>query len=125
MRHLTEGNTGWKGASGGMAAMDRRGGGSELGCSTSRTRRDEAWVQNGTSGGRGSSCVLFIGRGEWLGWRYGGGLCTFNETNGFKAILREGELVGCWFGGGGEAAWVHGMTAHQPVADSLNGWWRS
>jgi hypothetical protein len=48
----------------------------------------------------------FIGRGttnRGAGRRYGGGRWTFNETDGFKAITREGEAVVCRFGGGGEA----------------------
>jgi hypothetical protein len=37
---------------------------------------------------------------------HGGGEWTFNENDGFKAIRREGEAVGCQFGGGGEATWT-------------------
>jgi hypothetical protein len=37
---------------------------------------------------------------------HGGGRWTFNETDGFKAIRREGEAVGWRFGGGGEATWT-------------------
>jgi hypothetical protein len=64
MGHLTEGNTGRKGAGGGMAVMDQRGSGLEFGCGRSRTQRGKAWAQNGTGGGRGSSWALFIGRGS-------------------------------------------------------------
>jgi hypothetical protein len=50
------------------------------------------------------------------GRRYGGGRWTFSETDSFKAIRREGEVVGCRFGGGGEAtrtAWLLGWgTRH-------------
>jgi hypothetical protein len=46
MGHLTEDNTGQKGAKGGIAAMDQRSSGLELGCSMSRARRGIAWVQN-------------------------------------------------------------------------------
>jgi hypothetical protein len=34
------------------------------------------------------------------------GRWTFNETDGFKTIRREGEAVGCRFGGKGEATWT-------------------
>jgi hypothetical protein len=34
---------------------------------------------------------------------HGGGRWTFNESDGFKVIRREGEVVRCRFGVGGEA----------------------
>jgi hypothetical protein len=92
MGHLTKGNTGQKGAKGGMAAMDRRGSGLELSCRMSRARRGIAWVQNGTSGGSGSSWAFYIGWGGKMRGRggtaaAGGG---FSLPTGLK-LKREGR----------------------------------
>jgi hypothetical protein len=37
---------------------------------------------------------------------HGGSRWTFNETDDFKAIRREGEVVGCRFRGGREEMWT-------------------
>jgi hypothetical protein len=77
------------------------GGKLELGCDTSRARRGEAWPQNGTCRGRGSSWVLYIGRGDGRAGDDGGkSILPFQSHKGegeesVECCLMRGNEVVC------------------------------